>query len=123
MPIGLCLAASAMFSGCLSQSGLPRHSHCIVPPASAVALQVLQRPFGIAVLPAIDPGLLAALEEREDALGGVPLGLVLAEEPVEVRVAVDRVAADDEASDQVLAELDGRQQRLRLGRRSRFRRG
>src|SRR5262245_33244310 len=82
----------------------------------AVAVEVLQRALGVAVLPAVQPGLFAALQERGDSLRRVPLGHVLAEELVEVRVAVDRVAADDEARYLVLAELDRRQPRLGLGR-------
>ena len=57
--------------------------------------QVLQGSPGIAVLPGVDAELLAMLEEPDNTLGSVPRQLVLAEQLVEMSVAVDRVAADD----------------------------
>src|SRR5262249_1785356 len=78
----------------------------------AVAVQVRQRALGIAVLPGIQAFPLAVLEQLEDAFRGVPGGLVLAQEPVEMRIAVNRVASDDQARHFVWAKLDGRQQRI-----------
>ncbi len=45
----------------------------------ADAVDVLERPLGVAVLPGVDAGLLAALEQFDDALGSVPVGVVAAE--------------------------------------------
>src|SRR5262249_47731675 len=81
----------------------------------------LERPLGVAVLPGVDAGLLAALEQLDDPLRRVPVGHVPAEQPVEVRVAVDRVAAEDQPRHCVRPELDRRQQG-RFPRRGRARR-
>src|SRR5262245_16856285 len=78
----------------------------------AISIQVAQRPLGVAVLPGVDAHLFAAAQKLHDALGRVPVGHRAAQDAIEVRVAVDRIAADDEAGDVVGAEAD-RRQRLR----------
>ncbi len=77
---------------------------------SSEALQIIQGSLGITVLPGVDAGFSHLLEQLDDALGSVPGRLMLAEHFVEVRIAVYRVAADDEASDGIGTELDGRQE-------------
>jgi hypothetical protein len=101
MPIGLCLAASATCPGCCSQSGLPRAEPVHRVPLGTVAVHVREGPLGVAVLERVDPGLLAPPQQFQDPLGGVPGGQVLAEELVEVRVAVDGIATDDQPGDLV----------------------
>ena len=75
----------------------------------AVTVEVGQRPFGEAVLPGVDPTGFGVLEQLDDPFGRVPVGLILAEDSVEMRIAVDGVAAEDQARDLVRAKLDGRQ--------------
>src|SRR5262249_50371039 len=89
----------------------------------AILLQITERARGITVLPAIESRFLAPLEQFEDAFRRVPIGLVFAQEPVEVRVAIDRVAPDDQARDRVRPELDGGQERVRGEFRGGGRRG
>src|SRR5262249_9774903 len=69
-----------------------------------------------------------ALKQAHHMVRRVPIDHVLAEKPVEMRVAIHRIAADDEPGDLVGAELDGWQQRIGLpgglgGRRKRRQRG
>ena len=68
------------------------------------------------------PACSARLSELLHVFRRVPVGHVLAEELVEMGVAVDRVAAEDEPGHGVRTELDGRQGRLlglRVGDRRR----
>ena len=113
-----------MCSGCWSQSGLPRQSQCIVPPGRPVAVEVGEGALGVAVLEGVEPALLAPLEQLHDPLGRVPVGHVAVEVLVEVRVAVDRVAADDQPGDAMRPEGDrGQQGGRRGGSARRLRRG
>src|SRR5262249_57760767 len=75
----------------------------------ADAVHVLQRSLGVAVLPGVDAGLLAAFEQVDDTLGSVPVDHVLAEQPVEVRMPIDRITANDQPRHAMRPELDGRQ--------------
>ena len=79
----------------------------------AIAVQVLERTLGVAILPGVDAGLLRSLKQLQHALRRMPGRLMLAEELVEMGIAVDRIAADDQPRDGVRAELNGRQQRGR----------
>ena len=72
----------------------------------AETFQVIQGSLGVAVLPGVDSDFLRVLEQLDHVLGSMPGRLVLAEQPVEVRVAVDVVTADDEAGNGVGTELD-----------------
>src|SRR5262245_10574946 len=89
--------------------------HC--PASVAITLYVLEGPIGVAVLPGIDPGPLAALQQLGDTLRRVPFSHVLTEQAVEVGMAVNRVAANNQARNFVLAELDGRQRGIGLAGR------
>jgi hypothetical protein len=95
--------------GMLVPVGLAQAQPVHAAAALAVEVEIGQRPVGVAVLPGVDADFLAAAEQSDDALRRVPVGVVAAEDAVEVRVAVDRIAADDEAGDLMLAEADGRQ--------------
>src|SRR4051794_15710014 len=72
----------------------------------AIAVEILQSALGVAVLPGVEAGPFAALQQRADALGRVPVGHVLAEELVEMRVAINRIAADNQARDLVRSKFD-----------------
>src|SRR5262245_16463059 len=63
----------------------------------ADALDVAQRALGEAVLPGIDTGLFTALEQCHDPFGRVPDRHVLAEQLVEMGIAIERVASKNEA--------------------------
>src|SRR5262249_62076039 len=76
----------------------------------AVAIQVLQRALSVAVLPGVDARLLGPLKQLLHALWRVPCRLMLTEEFIEVRISIDRIAAQDQPRDGMRAELDRRQQ-------------
>src|SRR5262249_52117628 len=76
----------------------------------AEAIEVLERPLCVAVLPGVDACLLGALEQLHHPLGGMPSRLVLAEQPVEMGIAVHWVTTKDEPGNFVWSEPDCRQQ-------------
>src|SRR5438132_1062307 len=77
----------------------------------AKTIEVLKCALGVAVLPRIDADLLAPFQKSHDAFRRMPGGLVLAQELVEMRMAINGVAAHDQARDLMRAELDGWQGR------------
>src|SRR5262245_40730955 len=80
---------------------------------SAIAVEVRKGAFGVAVLPGVEATLLAVLQKLDNALRRVPGFLVLAQESVKMRVAINRIAADDEPGYAMRAQRDAGEQRLR----------
>ena len=78
-----------------------------------VAVQVGESSLRVAVLEGVESALLAPLEQFHDPLRGVPGGHVAVEVLVEVRVAVDGIAPDDQPGDSMRTQLNGRQERGR----------
>ena len=72
-------------------------------------IQVGQRALRVAVLEGVEPAVLAPPEQFQDPLRRVPGGQVAVEVLVEVGIAVDRIAAQDESRHRVRSEFDGRQ--------------
>src|SRR5262245_38103391 len=70
-------------------------------------IDILEGSLGVAVLPGIDARLHAALDQFDDALRRVPVDQMLTEQLVEVRISVNRVAAEDEPCDVMRPQLDG----------------
>ena len=79
----------------------------------AVPFQVGKRSLRVAVLEGVESALLAPLEQFHDSLRGVPGGHVAVEVLVEVGVAVDGIAPDDQPGDSMRTQLNGRQERGR----------
>src|SRR5256885_7536234 len=86
--------------------------------SSAVEIKVRERPLGIAVLPGVKSLAFAVLEQIEDAFRRVPFRLVLAQDFVEVGVAVDGISANDKPGDFVPAKFNRREQSFRCRGRS-----
>src|SRR5437588_9654113 len=86
--------------------------------SSAVEINVRERPLGVAVLPGVKSLAFAVLEQIEDPFRRVPFRLILAENFVEVGIAVDGISANDKPGDFVPAKFNRREQSFRCRGRS-----
>ena len=74
----------------------------------AVARQISQRTFCQAILPAVNTDFFGSLERCDDARRRMILLLMLRQQLVKMRIAVNRVVADEQFADLVIAERDFR---------------
>ena len=82
----------------------------------AVPFEVGKHSLRVAVLEGVESALFASLEQFHDSFRRVPGGHVAVEVLVEVRVTVNGIAPDDQPSDSMRTQLNGRQKRGRRGR-------
>jgi hypothetical protein len=103
MPMGFALCGLGDEVRVLVPVGFAEAEPVQLSAVGAMSIEVGKRALGVAVLPRVDTACSNLAEQLVHMIGRVPIHHRLAEDAIEMRITVDRVAANDEPRNVVRA--------------------